>query len=365
MPTPYQLDFFASLKKYFELEVVYFSVREADRQWDLPTEGIGYKTIVLNDNLISRFVHRWIPSFHFSTGIKTVVKEDNPSFVIVNGTYWTPNVALILYLYRNHNTKTAYWSEPVFDSQGLMLRLKRLMLYPILKWTDYLFAIGTAARDSFLGYGYARPIINIPYNIDMLPFKEIGNEDLSLVLNVLGNPGKEEIIILTSGSLINRKGIDTVIKAFKSLKSSKSLRLVIMGDGEERRTLTTLADGDSRIKFIGFQEKHLIPYWFKAADIFVFASRYDGWGLVINEAIAGDAAIICSTAVGAGRDLLQDGVNGFLVDPENVEGFATAMTKLITDTSLRESFVKNNSENAERLSSDYNAKLIYGLCIAT
>jgi glycosyltransferase involved in cell wall biosynthesis len=137
--------------------------------------------------------------------------------------------------------------------------------------------------------------------------------------------------------------------------------LIIAGDGEEKENLKALAAGNDKIHFIGFQEKNRVPYWFNLADVFVFASRYDGWGLVINEAIAAGNAIICSTATGAATDKLIDGENAVLLNAEDVNGYAAAMEKMANDNAYREMLRSRSNQLRASLSSQYNAEQLHAI----
>ena len=349
-----------SLKDYFQLTVVYFSLRETDRQWKLSQSTDEYSVRTLKNMRLARLIQRRIPSFHFSWEIFSVVKEGNPDLVIVNGTYWAPNViAAIVLNKRKKQTKVAYWGEPVFESSGLQHFLKRKLLWAVRKYTDFLMVIGSRADKCYRSYGYSKPIYNIPYNIDTALFDKSNlNNELMNKLSAKYK-GNGELILLTSGSLINRKGIDTVIKAFLKVQRGLNASLLIMGDGEEKKNLVELADANPHIRFIGFQEKEEIPAWFNLADIFVFASRYDGWGLVINEALAANNAIICSNKVGAAEDVLIDNFNSYIFDSEDIDGLADKIKILITDPAVRENFKVNSTGAARSLSSAYNAKRVY------
>lgn len=362
MPTPYQLDFLSALKDYFDLYVVYYTTRETDRQWTLPTSGEGYQVQVLHNNFIARFLQTWFPSFHFSWQILSTIRHRKAELLIVNGTYWSPNVLLALFFGRQSHTKVSYWAEPVFPVTGIRFQIKRIMLWPVRRYTDFLLAIGIKAKLGYQEYGYNKPIFNFPYNINVEAFRK-EHLDKNVFASLLREyKSQDETVLLTSGSLVKRKGIDTVIKAFQEIPLELNARLIIVGDGEEKQALQLLAATDPRIHFVGFQEKNLIPYWFNLADIFVFASRYDGWGLVINEAVAAGLAVICSNTVGAATDKLVDGVNCFLLHPEDVVGYAQKMTTLITDPNLRKKFVKQTEAVKIELSSAFSAKTIYGLC---
>lgn len=363
MPTPYQLDFIEALAEHFEINVVFFTERETDRQWQLQVkEGLKFET--LKTSRFIRLIQRKIVSFHFSGSILPLLIKDPAEFVLVNGTYWSPNVVLATYISRRRKKKVFYYGEPIFSSNTKVQAWlkKHLFSYVLKNYTDAIFAIGDLAIKSYQAIGYKKQIYNIPYNINTSLFKSenIDLKNKELLSRTYKASG--ECIVLTSGSLIERKGIDTLIEAFKKIPFSASAKLLIMGDGPQLKFLENLAKGDERICFIGFQDKEWIPVFFAIADIFAFASRYDGWGLVINEAIASETAIISSNKVGAAIDLLDDQHNAIIVNAEDVDGFSAALQKLIYDRPFRSQMVRNASQLEYKISSVYNAKLVYDIC---
>jgi glycosyltransferase involved in cell wall biosynthesis len=362
MPTPYQLDFFDSLKEHFDLRVIYFTARESDRQWQLTTKEAGYTTRVLKNNRLALLIQKKFPSFHFSNEMISVLKNDESDYVLVNGTYWSPNVVLALYKSHKNKKKVTFWSEPVFPvNNPLLFAIKKLMLLPVLKYSSFILAIGKQAEVCFKKYGYKKPIYNVPYNINFNLFDSRNLETGIFQKLVDQYKSNGEVVLLSSGSLIARKGMDILIKAFLRLPEHLNARLLIIGDGEEKQSLHALCNGSNRIELLGFQEKHKVPYWFNLADIFVFASRYDGWGLVINEATASDLAIISSSTVGAVIDKLVDKYNAIVLNAEDVDGFSIAMHQLITDKVTYSALVKNMQTVKSELSSQYNAKKLYDI----
>ena len=362
MPTPYQLDFFEALKELFELRVVYFTTRESDRQWDLSLSGNGYSVQVLKNNLLAKLMQKKITSFHFSNQIFRILKHDKADFVIVNGTYWSPNVVLALRYSYKRKKKVAFWSEPVFPvANRFVFNIKKMMLGPVFRYSHLLLAIGKQAAESYRQYGYPKQVFNIPYNINSSLF-ERKNLDQSLFqeLMIKFKPGKE-IVLLSSGSLIHRKGMDILVRAFMQLPEHLNAHLLLMGDGESKEELQQLSANSNRVHFIGFQEKNRVPYWFNLADIFVFASRYDGWGLVINEALAAEKPVICSNTVGAAKDKLINLQNAIVIDDEDIKKWSQAMEQLITNEAFRHKIIENSQVVKEELSSDFNAKKVYDI----
>ncbi|RYY17351.1 MAG: glycosyltransferase [Chitinophagaceae bacterium] len=139
--------------------------------------------------------------------------------------------------------------------------------------------------------------------------------------------------------------------------------VLIVGDGEERTSLEAMAKDCPGITFLGFQDKSMVPYYFNVADAFVFASRYDGWGLIINEAIAASLPVICSRQTGAAIDKLDNG-KAILLDAEDVEGYSRAMEDMVTGKLNRWELISRTNQIAEEFSSEYNARQLYNICTA-
>ena len=361
MPTPYQLDFFDSLSNMVTLKVIYFANREKDRQWTLPIESQKYQTKLLKDNWIARQIQKKVPSFHFSNRIMSIAFREQSEHVIVNGTYWIPNIVLALLILSLRGKKTYFYGEAIFPvASRIKFAFKKLLLVPVSKLTNGILAVGSKGVNSYKQYGYKKPILNIPYNIDLGPFSydRIDKEKMSRLRSQFAPSG--EFVFLTSGSLISRKGIDTIIKAFQKLNKPDST-LIILGDGEEKQNLMNFANGNSNIHFAGFIEKEDIPYYFLLADSFVFGSWYDGWALVINEAIASGLPIICSNKVGAAADLLVDNQSGLICNPGDVGEFAEAMRRIANDEQLRKTLQHNVFALRRDISSTYNASKVYAV----
>jgi glycosyltransferase involved in cell wall biosynthesis len=363
MPTPYQLDFCEALTEHFQLKVVFFTSRESDRQWDLKISD-KYEYRILKSSWLSRLVQKKIVSFHFSWQILQLLRKDNAQFVVVNGTYWSPNVVLVLFLGHLRNKKVWYYGEPLFAARGKLQNIfkRKILAYPLKKWATGIFAIGKWAVNSYLDLGFKSPVYNIPYNINTSLFK-LENIDSRLFNKLRGDFDLEgHVILLSSGSLIARKGMDVLISAFNLLPRDLNAKLLIMGEGPDKNFLVELAKDNDKVIFLGFQEKQVIPAFFNLSDIFVFASKYDGWGLVINEAVAAGNAIICSDAVGAAADKLINEVNAIILDPGDIEGFAAAMLDLIEHEEKRKLFIQQSISLEPDLSSALNARKVYDIC---
>lgn len=138
-------------------------------------------------------------------------------------------------------------------------------------------------------------------------------------------------VFLAVGALCRRKGIDVLLKAFSRFKTDDWC-LVLCGldraEGEYER-LSRKLGLDSRVLFLGAYPSDRIAEVYAAADVFVLASRFDGWGAVLNEAASIGMPLIGTDLCGASWHLVKDGVTGYRVRAASVRSLARAMNRYI------------------------------------
>ena len=134
--------------------------------------------------------------------------------------------------------------------------------------------------------------------------------------------------VLFVGRLIELKGIDVLIEAFKKCED-EDIELVIVGNGPCEAALREIAGEDHRISFRGYLEGVQKRDEYKSADVFVLPSLHEPWGFVVNEAIAWGLPIVATTAVGS-ADFLVNG-NGYVVQAGDREALGRALQHLLTD----------------------------------
>jgi len=146
-----------------------------------------------------------------------------------------------------------------------------------------------------------------------------------------------ETVFLFCGQMIARKGLDHLLAAFKALaERHPAVKLLLVGrEAELPQLLAALPEAvRARIEYAGFQPPEELPRHFARADVFILPSRYDGWGVVVNQAIGAGLPVICSDAVGAGHDLVEKDVNGLLFPAGDVAALTAAMERIAVDPAL-------------------------------
>lgn len=140
------------------------------------------------------------------------------------------------------------------------------------------------------------------------------------------NCSDRTVVIGSVGRLHGQKGMDVLIRAFRSaFDHGEDVRLLIVGEGDERPRLEGLAGSDRRIVFAGYQEQ-LSP-WYEAMDVYVSAARYEPFGLTILEAMAHGCRLVCTRTEGP-SEFLQDSDRRGLVhwaERGQAESIAAAM----------------------------------------
>ena len=152
-----------------------------------------------------------------------------------------------------------------------------------------------------------------------------------------------EKFLLFLGTLEPRKNIESIISAFNQLKTDHYL--VIGGDrGWKSKTIRDLAAKNAKIKIIGYVAEEDKRGLYSLADIFVYPSYYEGFGLPLIEAMA------CGVPVIAGSNSSQAEVinsAGLLVDPYNVNEIKQAIEFILQDEVLRDKLIKNGLARAK------------------
>jgi len=134
--------------------------------------------------------------------------------------------------------------------------------------------------------------------------------------------GGDTFVAVTVAKAIRRKRLQDAIDAVR--KAGPGVQLWILGDGPERAKLETRSRdvAHGQVYWHGFVNQSRLPALLRAADVFVLPSEQEPWGLVVNEAMACGLPVICSDRVGCARDLVREGVTGYVYPVGEVNALA-------------------------------------------
>lgn len=152
--------------------------------------------------------------------------------------------------------------------------------------------------------------------------------------------GRDGLTFLFAGRMTNQKGLDVLVRALDLATSQRTgleWRAVLIGEGPMKREIEALvADRGLTdcFEFPGWIERRRMAEYYRQADILVFPSRFEGMPNVVLEAMSAGLPIL-GTRVAGTEDLVEDGVNGFLVEADSEKTLANRLGRLIDDESLR------------------------------
>ncbi|EIF6290828.1 glycosyltransferase family 4 protein [Clostridium perfringens] len=165
--------------------------------------------------------------------------------------------------------------------------------------------------------------------------------------------------ILFVGRIAKRqKGIDILLKSFKIIcEKNKNWNLNIVGDGPDKEELEQLAVQlkiEDRVKFISFTSN--VEKFYLKASIFVSSSRWEGFGLVLTEAMECGVPVIAFNNSGPKEIISKNGVNGILIKNKTVEDLAEGIMLLINNETLRSNIAKESIKRAKDYYAEYVVK---------
>jgi glycosyltransferase involved in cell wall biosynthesis len=210
---------------------------------------------------------------------------------------------------------------------------RRLFLRWVYRHIDVAIAVGSNNRDYYRWCGVSdERIAFAPHAIDTKRFSDPDGSQEQQALQWRRELGisPDERVILFAGKLIPKKEPLLLLDAF--LTCGAAGRLVFVGNGALESELQTRVKGRADVHFLPFQNQRAMPAVYRLGNVYVLPSRGPGetWGLALNEAMASGRAVIASNRVGGARDLVTEGINGWIFDVGNREQLATALRNALT-----------------------------------
>lgn len=219
-------------------------------------------------------------------------------------------------------------------------RVKRL-LHPLLFRLPAVFLPGGQRQAAYLrhyGVGGGRIRI-VQMTVDVTAIAQhragIGPEERQRLRQRFELP-EQAVVFVYVGRLEPLKGVTDLLNAFGELREQQhDAALLIVGDGSLREKVEAAASSEPGIRVVGRLQGTKLLDAYAVADVFVLASHFEPWGLVVNEAMAAGLPVIVTDRVGSSDDLVMPGGNGLVVKAEDSMALSAAMARLACDLALR------------------------------
>lgn len=188
-------------------------------------------------------------------------------------------------------------------------------------------------KDTYRELRVARDIRVIPNFVDCHVYRR---RDVGTIRSQLAPLGYKVIIHVSNFRPVKR--VTAVVDVFARVRRLCPTKLIAVGDGPDLRDAMRLAQElgvADDVQFVGEQDQ-VVPL-LSAADVFLLPSAQESFGLAALEAMACEVPVV-ATRVGGLPEVIEAGINGFLHEPEDLEGMSASILRLLTDDALHARF---------------------------
>lgn len=327
-PAPYRVDVFKQLSKSYEIKV-YFELQQDQKrnaEW-LNREGLASQIL---DNIKSR-----------KNFLSNIIKLKRYDAVILYNNCLKYSIFLEV-ICKISNMPFFVNCDGCNDIEEKNIIKKCIKNY-IMKGAEGYFAGSKSAYNYFRYYGAKSERIYL-HNFTSLHLcdieKKVCTSDEKILLkkklNII-----EKYSIITVGRHIECKGFDIVLQAARKLDDNIGIYIVGGTPSEENAEYKNRYQLE-HVHFLDFKNSDVLKEYYLASDLFVLMTRGDTWGLVINEAMANGLPIITTNRCVAGVELIDNGVNGYIIDVDDSKELLEKTLLILHDDELRNSISRNN-----------------------
>jgi glycosyltransferase involved in cell wall biosynthesis len=338
---------------------------EHNREWQIPLKEIKFKYEILSGLYLPIKKLNW--QIHFNPGIFFKLKKENPDIVILDG-YDTPTIWLALLFAKLNKKKIISWigSSLAYskNTKGIIGLLKKIFI----KSSNAFIAYGKLAKEYLEFFGAESDKIFVGCNVGDVNFFREKVYSFRKTKKFLKERKKyPPVLFLFVGRLVREKGVLEMLNALKDIEE-KNWGLIIVGDGplfSEIKNFCQANNLDQKIQLVGFKQKDELIRYYALADIFLFPSLREPYGIVLSEALASGLFALASKYAGATPDLLREKENGFVIDPKDINDLKTKIEFVIKRFSENPWQREDISDSVQKFTPEYYGQKIIKAIIST
>ena len=343
--SPYRAPVFRALAATpdWEFRVIVNARSEFDRRWDGRCDGVE---VVESRTLRFRRAHvshhpvrtEQIVTTHLPIGLWRDLSRWKPDVVITHEL--GPRSLLASTWARLHRRPYVVWS---YQSRAMGTAtgfLRKAVRDRILRRAVAVVGMGVQAREVLLRSGVeAKRIVDAPNATDVTLILDrlLRSHADGSVARLREELGQGKRIALFCGRLVPFKGLAELLGGFAELPGPllDQWRLVVVGDGPLAPLVDELGRRCDVLRRPGVPMGD-VPAHYAAADLHLFPSLADAWGLTVQEAMLCGVPTLCSVHAGCSDDLVEDGIDGLLFDPSTRDGMRRGLESALTRDDLAE-----------------------------
>lgn len=318
--SPYMADRFAALAaaSTVNFECWFNRTRNEGRSWVVPPERLC-------------FPHRFVPSVGMSgraVGAPiAAVAVARPRLVV---SFHADLAVAPSALWSLPGGRLAYYVERTFETWTPRTATKERLKRALFGRADAFLTPGRDADDYLRQYEVSDDrLFRLNHVVDVAHFGAAAERrGASAALEVRRRLGLHGVVFLYVGKVWWQKGLTTLLDAYAAVRArGLDCSLLIVGDGDERERYAEYAAAERipNVVFHDFVQQDALPSMYALGDVFVFPTRGDPYGLVVDEAMASGLPVIASRMAGEIAERVTP-ANGWLVQHDSVLELTNAMT---------------------------------------
>ncbi|MBD3183897.1 glycosyltransferase [Candidatus Poribacteria bacterium] len=304
-PSPHMMDFWDAINRLKEIRLKLFfeKVTVSTKSWGVIPDEI--------DTEIADWLN--ISTFDKINWLRKIFSEKADIWVLCdNYNFWENH--LIAHWARNYKIPTIYMAERTYWKcrqftgvkswrNPLYSFVKQITVPLIIRHFDALACYGGWACEQYNKLNSGSYIFPTEYYVNLDTLRKINRTKK--------NPD-DVVVIGLCGALIPRKGFQYILSNLNLIKSFDNWEIRIAGSGYFGTELKAIIPDNfkPKVKFLGKISNEKMPEFWSEIDILLFPSLFDGWGMVVLEALSAGVPVISGDNVGAAREYIKNGCNG-------------------------------------------------------
>lgn len=323
IPSPYRVDYFSYLQthyKKYKFDILYASCSESNREWDICKEKMNNahflksKTLCIRKKMDFKYIH--IP-----IRVKKTLSALSPNIIIAME--YNPTAVQAMCWCKRNSVPYISWTDGTLHSERNINKIQRWTRHYIIKNANAFIASSTKSQEAQIAYGAEKSRCYISYL----------TVDIDDYITNAGDKKKERILFV--GRLVPLKGVELLISALS--KVTYDYEMIIVGTGPEKENLERQCrelNIYDRVCFVGYKNREELKELYQSSSIFILPTKDDCFALVVLEAMCSGMPIICSQYADGIYDLIEDGKQGYIINPYDAGTFADKINELLKNRNL-------------------------------
>lgn len=346
-PAPYRMNFFNELGKSLDLHVIIERHGEANRG----------RNFYFFDSQDTHFTFEYLKhplTFGKMNSLSWQVikhlKKNHYDIVVMEGYATITEMLTIRYLKKK---RIPYVLEVNggFKKEGES-RLKKALKTKYIQGANYYLSPNQNSNEYLVYYGAQKErISNYPYSSIFAHEvqKSMANSDERKDLKKQYHLDPDAQYLISVGEYCERKNFTQLIDIFSHLQKDRpQLQLLIIGDGQLKKQYQQQIRSlglEACVHLLPFQNKRDLLNYYRLADLFIFLSKEDNYGHVVNEAMSQGLPVVSANKVNAGLHLIENGTNGYIVDLKDSALITTTIIEALQKPEMGNNALKTSRQN--------------------